>query len=219
MRRKKIATDYCYHIFSRSIAKYKIFNDPDDYLRFLEVLKLYQYQDFTYSYSRFSTLAPETQEVIIKRIELSSPVYVDIVAHCPMPTHIHLVLKQKIDNGISIYMSKVLNSYSRYFNLQHKRKGPLWERRFQSVLVETDEQLLHLTRYLHLNPTFAGIVKNPQAWAFSSYHEYISRSSKNNLCKFNDLLDIKPKAYKKFVNDRVTYQRDLSKIKNLLIDN
>lgn len=219
MRREPITTNYCYHVFSRSIAKFKIFNNDEDYLRFIDVLKLYQYQDFHYSYSRFSALSPEIQQAIIKKLELSSPVYIDIVAFCPMPTHFHLILKQIVDNGISIYMSRVLNSYSRYFNLLHRRKGPLWERRFRSVFIKNNEHLLHATRYLHINPTSAGIVKSPKVWAFSSYHEYISRTSKDRLCRFENLLDIKPAQYKKFVNDHVGYQKELSKIKYLLIDN
>jgi putative transposase len=79
-----------------------------------------------------------------------------------MPTHIHLVLRQLKDGGISKFMSNILNSYSRYFNIKHNRKGPLWEGRFRKVLVGSDEQLLHLTRYVHLNPVTACLVDKPK---------------------------------------------------------
>ena len=70
-------------------------------------------------------------------------------------------------------MRRLLNSYTRYFNEKIKRKGPLWEGRFKKVLVNSDEQLLHLTRYVHLNPVSAGIVEKPEDWPCSSYREYI----------------------------------------------
>jgi len=84
-------------------------------------------------------------------------------------------------------------------------------------LVETDEQLLHLTRYIHLNPVTAYLVNNPIDWKWSSYGEYIS-DDKNGICKFDDILDMKPDSYKKFVEDRILYQRELAKIKGLLFD-
>lgn len=83
---------------------------------------------------------------------------VDVIAYCIMPTHLHFVLCQLKDNGISIYMKNLLDSYTRYFNTRYKRKGPLWEGRFKSILVQTEEQLLHLTRYIHLNPISGALV-------------------------------------------------------------
>ena len=139
-----------------------------------------------------------------------------------MPTHVHFILKQNSDHGISVYMNKLLNSYTRYFNTLHGRKGPLWEARFKSVLVSDDEQLLHLTRYIHLNPTSADLVKNSEDWSFSSYGEFINKDLykiKDRLCDFNDLIDMNSKQYEKFVNDQKSYQRKLSLIKNILIDN
>ena len=142
---------------------------------------------------------------------------IQIIAYCLMPTHIHLVLKQLSPNGISIFMSNVLNSYTRYFNTKHHRKGPLWESKFQNVLVNKDEQLLHLTRYIHLNPTSASLVKKPQDWQFSSYKEYLGQID-HPICQFNDLLEIHPKQYQNFVQDRIAYQKELSIIKKCLID-
>ena len=144
---------------------------------------------------------------------------VQIIAYCFMPTHIHLILKQLIDNGISKYMKDLLISYTRTFNLMHKRKGPLWESRFRSVLVKIDEQLLHLTRYLHLNPVTAGLVNRPEDWVYSSYREYLGDVNKPAvICQFDDILDIKPISYRKFVNDQISSQRELAKIKNAMID-
>jgi putative transposase len=136
-----------------------------------------------------------------------------------MPTHIHLLLKQITDDGISKYMARVLNGYSRFFNIKHKRLGPLWSGRFKNVRVEDDEQFLHLTRYIHLNPTSAGIVEKPEEWENSSYIEYIRpKESQDSICNFKDLLQMTPKGYQKFVEDRKDYQKNISLIKHQMID-
>ncbi|MEE8423717.1 MAG: transposase, partial [Thermodesulfobacteriota bacterium] len=142
---------------------------------------------------------------------------VEVIAFCLMPTHLHLILKQMKENGISSFMGNTLNSYTRSFNTKYKRKGPLWEGRFKSVLVDSDEQLLHLTRYLHLNPVTAYLVNKPEEWSASSYQEYVSKVNNNRICKFDDLLEIDPAAYREFVSDRVSYQRELASIKELLL--
>lgn len=115
-------------------------------------------------------------------------------------------------------MRKVLDSYSKYFNINNNRHGPLWESRFKDVLVTDDEQLLHLTRYLHLNPVSAGLINNPEQWPFSSYGEYLGKT-KTGICAWDGLFEIDFKRYKKFVHDRTDYQKSLSSIKRLLNKN
>jgi len=143
---------------------------------------------------------------------------VQIIAYCLMPTHIHLVLKQLKDGGISTYLSNVSNAYARYFNTCYKRKGPLWEGEFKNVLVKNDDQLLHLTRYNHLNPVTAGLVKKPEDWQYSSYLEYLNSDNIRRFCDYENILEIDPKKYRVFVEDRISYQKELSIIKKLLIE-
>lgn len=109
------------------------------------------------------------------------------------------------------------NSYSHYFNNRHKRKGPLWESKFKNIRVETVEQLLHLTRYIHLNATSAGLVDNPEDWRWSSYNEYLV--GEENICRFKDIINIDTKDYREFVEDRKDYQKEISRIKALLLEN
>ncbi len=143
---------------------------------------------------------------------------VRVVAYCIMPTHIHLFLEQKTKNGISEFMRLILNSYARYFNLKIGREGPLWASRFKCVPVETDEQALHLSRYIHLNPCSAGLVSGPEAWKYSSYEEYIGGASDDCLCDFKQVVDLQGTRYQRFVEDRVDYQRSLQAIKAQLLD-
>lgn len=222
MRRKEtITTGEVYHIFSRSIAEYQIFNTETDFERITQLFKYYQIEN-EMRFSFFRDLVWVKKNGFNKSIEQISEdkdELVQIIAYCLMPTHIHLILKQLKANGISNYMRKVLDGYSRYFNLTHKRKGPLWESKFQNVLVVTDKQLLHLTRYLHLNPVTTHLIDKPEDWAFSSYNEYLGEiKDSRTLCQFDDVLEIKPSIYRKFVNDQISYQRELAKIKKLMID-
>lgn len=114
-----------------------------------------------------------------------------------MPTHIHLLLKQILKDGISIYMGKVLNSYAKYFNTKYKRKGSLWESRFKSIEVETTEELYHLTKYIHLNPVTAYLVEKPGDWHFSSYREFIDEIGINEkIYNFDEFLEINKMSIK-----------------------
>ena len=208
-----LVTGEVYHIVNKSIAKFKIFNDSSDFSRMIRAMRYYQKEKRHVSFSAFEKI--KDGKIFVSE----SKKHVEIISYCIMPTHIHLLLKQLEDKGISIFMNNLSNSYSRYFNLKHKRKGPLWEGRFKRVLIESDEQLLHLTRYIHLNPATAYIVKNPSDWEYSSYQEYLSAvSTKDCICKYNDILDINSSSYKEFVEDRIFYQRELTKIKHLILE-
>lgn len=166
--------------------------------------------------TKFSKFIRRCKDNICKDFSSDKEKLASIVAYCLMPTHIHLVLKQLKENGISIFMSHVLNSYTRYFNIKHDRKGPLWESKFKNVLVKTDGQLLHLTRYVHLNPVTAYLVRKAEDWPFSSYQEYLLKIDDNEkICEYHGILDINPAYYKDFVEDNVSYQRELARLKSL----
>ncbi len=154
----------------------------------------------------------------LKQLEKKNSKQVQIIAYCIMPTHFHLILKQLKDDGIVNFIGNVLNSYARYYNIKIDRKGPLWVGPFKNVRVETDEQLLHLTRYIHLNPVTAAIVDSPEEWEASSYEEYISNNSEMPLCDYSGFFDIKASQYRKFVDEGKDYQRAMAKIKRLILD-
>ncbi len=98
---------------------------------------------------------------------------IDILAYCLMPTHYHLMVYLKTDDLGARVMQPFSVSYTKAINLQQKRVGPLFQGPFQAALVDKDEYLLHLSRYIHLNPVIAELVKRPEDWSFSSYRDYI----------------------------------------------
>jgi len=77
---------------------------------------------------------------------------VEIGAYCLMPNHFHLLMKEKVENGISRFMEKLLTAYSMFFNKKYQRTGRLFENRFQATHADTDEYLKYLFAYIHLNP-------------------------------------------------------------------
>lgn len=214
-RKVELVTGEVYHVFTKSIAGYKVFNNDSEYYRMRDALKFYQVNDPPLKFKYY--VLKDKQDKIFSLVGCGK--LVNVIAYCIMPTHLHLVLKQLTDEGITVFMGNILNGYARYFNTKHKRKGPLWESRFKNILVENDEQLLHLTRYLHLNPTTAFLVERPEEWTFSSYGEYISDiHDEDRVCNTEGILDIARSDYKSFVEDNVDYQRSLSSIKRLSLE-
>jgi len=215
---RQLVTGEIYHIFSKSIAGFVIFNDQSEFSRIIDTMKYYKVENPPTKFSYFMNRSKD-DNFFWNLNEADS--LVNILAYCIMPTHVHLILKQIKDKGISIFMNNILNSHTRYFNTKHNRKGPLWESRFKRVVVKTDEQLLHLTRYVHLNPTTSFLVSRPEDWHASSYGEYLSKSiavKNDKLCDYEEILKIDSEEYKKFVDERICYQRELAKIKHLFIE-
>ncbi|MDP8248132.1 MAG: transposase [Candidatus Tritonobacter lacicola] len=218
-RKTPLVNGQVYHVFNKSISRFKIFKHETDFSRIVATIRYYQREKPPVKFSGFARLKRSDKNFSGTTVSCNRSKLVEIIAYCIMPTHLHLILTQLKDTGITILMRNILNSYARYFNIKHKRKGPLWEGRFKNVLVKTDEQLLHLTRYIHLNPVTASLVSKPEDWLASSYREYIGEvEDSDRICKYADILKIEPNSYRDFVLDGISYQRELAKIKALLID-
>ncbi len=204
-----------YHVFNKSIANYKIFANDENKQKFINTLCYYNSTKTKLSFSVFLRNQSNYQaNILLPKIEGINK----FLSYCIMPDHYHLLLKIISDNKLSKYIGDVENSFSRYFNKKNNRKGPLWQSRFKAVLIDSDEQMLHVSRYIHLNPTTSGLVSNPQDWSFSSYNEIISS---NNVLK-DYLVEISirnPKKYQIFVENHKNYQRKLKLIRRLILEN
>ena len=95
---------------------------------------------------------------------------VSIHAFVLMTNHVHILMTANSTDGISQVMQNLGRYYVRYINQTYQRTGTLWEGRFKSTLVDTENYLLSLYRYIELNPVRAGIVEHPAAYPWSSYH-------------------------------------------------
>lgn len=201
-------TGQIYHIYNRGTEKRRIFENRNDLKRFLKVLKYYQIDGRKPSFSKFSDLY---------KVDPSKKI-VEILVYCLMPNHFHLVVKQVRDGGVTEFISKFSNSYTKYFNTKRNRVGALFQGQLKAVLIENDEQLLHVSRYIHLNPLASFLVEDLDDYEWSSYHEYI-----NNIDGICDKVEIlghfaSPQDYKKFILNQADYAQQLEIIKHQLID-
>ncbi len=170
-----------YHIYNRGNSKQKIFHDNDDHGHFIKLLYL----------------ANSTQTFVFREIK---DVYeaekgislVSIGAYCLMPNHFHLLIKENSEGGISRFMLKLSTAYSMYYNTKYTRTGSLFEGKFKSEYLNSDNYLKYIFSYIHLNPIKLldkdwrekGI-KNPlivlnflEGYKFSSYLDYLGDNRK-----------------------------------------
>lgn len=212
IRKTILATGEYYHIFNRGTDKKTIFTSANEYKRFIDLLQFYQYQKSV----RFSYFSKEERNKLIK--EKSGEQLVEIICYCLMPNHYHLLLKQRADEGISRFIRVITISYAKYFNTIHDRSGILFQGNFKAIRIEDNDQLLQLSRYIHLNPLTGFVTENIDDWVWSSFHEYTS--SKAGMCDRTIVFDqFKKKGdYLHFIENNNNFQKDLSALDNLLID-
>jgi hypothetical protein len=105
----------------------------------------------------------------------------DVLSYCLIPNHYHLTLRLKQGN-LSDGMQRFMTSFVKRVNSAHGRCGPLFQGRFESIPVTSDEQLLHLTVYHHLNPLAAELVERARDWQFSSYPDYLGQRAGSLVC-------------------------------------
>ena len=220
-RRLVFSNNYIYHIFNRGIDRRNIFTDLREYLRAQELMRFYKHSETPIRYSKFLQLPKSLRGDVLRELN-KSETHIDILAYCLMPNHFHFMLQQKMDKGIPTFVSNFTNAYTRYFNTKHERIGPILEGIFKAVLVETDEQLIHLSRYIHLNPVVSSIINESDInnYKWSSYPEYIS-PSKGTVISNKDLVMSmfeSAKHYEKFVLDHIEYGKKLESIKHLILD-
>ncbi len=204
-------TDFYYHIFNRGVEKRIIFLDIRDYQHFLQTLYYYQFQGPKPKFSNKNRFK-------VKDFSKNSKI-IEIICYCLMPNHFHLLIRQVKKDGIKEFLQKVINSYTKYFNTKHNRVGHLFQGMSKAVLVESDEQLLHLSRYIHLNPYVSDLTDKPENYPYSSYPAFVRNYDDPLAVKELILNSFKSaEKYKEFVDDHIGYAKEVGGFKPLLID-
>ncbi len=168
-----------YHVYNRGVEKRKIFLDEQDYRVFLSYLKLYLLpkKESAKEIADNDSNA-DNKEKIISEIYKLNNFYnkIELVSFVLMPNHFHLELKQKNRKEIESFMRSLITKYSKYFNKKYERVGPLFQGRYKAVLIQNTEYLLHLSRYIHLNPKEI-IIKGQVlvSYPWSSYPVYLRK--------------------------------------------
>lgn len=221
-RKIPLIKDCYYHVFNRGVNGVPTFTNVWESKHAIDLMYYYQSQNTPYKFSFFSKKSQSDRLEMLKQARSAHNFHVEIIAYCIMPNHFHFLLKQSTDNGIAKFMSNFTNSYTRFFNTRNDRYGPLFQGIFKAVFVETDEQLLHLSRYIHLNPYTSYVVKSFEElvnYQFSSFPDYIAERKFDLINKDMVLSYYKtPDLYKKYVLNQADYQRKLSDIKHLTLD-
>ncbi len=201
IKRPHLANNEIYHIIIRGVGDSLIFKDVDDYYR--AIFSIYE----------FNTTNPieirkqrEKRKSIKKTgehlfVDSRDPL-VEILAFCFMPNHIHLLVRQIKDNGITRFMKKLGSGYATYFNKKYNRKGHLFQNRFQAVHIKDDIQLKMTFIYIHINPislvepkykekgvkNFKKAIKFLDDYKWSSYQDYFGKSNFPSVTKRDFIL-------------------------------
>lgn len=149
-----------YHIYNRGVEKRNIFVDSQDYAVFLSYLKTYLLPKDENTLQQIlisSESSPKDKSIALKTLRLKNfSDEIELLCYALMPNHFHLLIKQRNADGIDRFINSLGTRYTVYFNHKYKRVGPLCQGVYKAVLITSDEQLLHLSRYIHLNP----LIKN-----------------------------------------------------------
>ena len=201
-----------YHIYNRGVDKRTIFQDKQDYAVFLNYLKEYLSPIPLKNPKRKISINEKTYQ--IKDYQCSNyHQNITLLAFCLMPNHFHLLVKQELARDIEYFMKSLATRYTTYFNKRHQRSGTLFEGAYKAVLVKTEEQFIHLSRYIHLNPHPKPLTSQP-----SSYPDYMKLKN-TSWVRTQTIIDHfkTPLAYKKFIEDGKKDQ-PLPIIKSLILD-
>lgn len=153
---KNYLPDSFYHLYNRGVEKRNIFLDNQDFAVFISYLKTYLLPKdrellqttLTYSVSSYAEKEKAHKLLMLKNFAGE----IELHAYALLPNHFHLLIKQISENSMNQFVQSLLVRYSGYFNRKYKRVGKLFQGVYKAVLVNSDEQLLHLSRYIHLNP-------------------------------------------------------------------
>lgn len=136
-----------YHVMLRGINQQVIFEESEDYFKFIETIEKYK------AVSGYK-----------------------VFAYCLMSNHIHILLKVEKEE-LDLIMKRIAGSYAYWYNWKYYRKGHLFQDRYKSEPVKDEKYFLTVLRYIHQNPAKANLVENIDEYKYSSYNEYIDEKS------------------------------------------
>ncbi|MCX6766047.1 MAG: transposase [Candidatus Moranbacteria bacterium] len=197
-RREPLVLDEYYHIYNRGVEKRQIFSSARDYSRFLDSLV-----NFNTNLPSWKVGGPAPKIEDGPRIIKPEEKLVDIVSYCLNPNHFHLILKQRKDQGITTFIKKVCTGYAMYFNKKYDRSGVLFQGRFKSVLITSNEQLLYVSAYVNCNSEIHEL-SQAENYPWSSFRVYLGEKDRIGLEKeivlgqFSD-----PAEYKKYAVEQI----------------
>lgn len=195
---KQFASDSYYHVYNRGVSGQKIFLDSIDKKYFLNILARHLDPNSTITKSGGLPYQKFNDEL-------------ELLCYCLMGNHFHLLLFQK-DNptALTAFMRPVLTAYTMYFNRKYKRTGPLFQSIYKSSSISDDSYLLHITRYIHLNP------RNYRTYHYSSLSAYLGQPHEPWLQPARILALFEGDNYMVFLEDYIDHKAMFESLKTEL---
>lgn len=235
---RKFVNSEIYHVVLRRIGNELLFGDIDDYYRM--IFYLYECNTTTPIIIRDRRKLRAKYKKLLKQIEADrgqTPVWedkrdllVEIIAFCLMPNHIHLILRQLKDNGISKFIQKIASGYPAYFKnkYQIKLKGHFFQDRFVAVHIKTNTQLMVAINYVHTNPAILidpewkekgikdteKIIRFLEEYKWSSYQDYLGRRNFPSVTQREFALKVfgGSEICRKWVEEWIEYKGEIRKL-------
>lgn len=215
LREEKPSVGEYYHVFNRGVEKRTTFVDRADYERFLKICQWYLNPEPPISYSQRDRIGKEIQHRVL---DLNEGL-VEVVAYSLMPNHFHFLVRVIEEQGLETWVRRMINSYTRSFNTRHDRVGSLFQGPYKVVRIESNEQLVHVSRYIHLNSVVARLCARAEEYQYSSMGLYLQAEPSTWV---NPSVIVSqftaPAEYRAFVADHASYAIDLDRIKHLLLE-
>ena len=223
IKRPPLVNDEIYHVVLRGVGDSLIFKDIDDYYR--GIFSLFEFNTSKPVEIRTRRRKRKIQKLKGEQFSDERDKLVEVLQFCFMPNHIHLLLKQIKDTGITDFMRKFGAGFATYFNKRYQRKGHLFQARFYAVHIKNEQQLKTVFVYIHANPISLveenwkeGGIENPKKvikfldeYKWSSYLDYLGKSNFSSVTERDFLSEIMggTKECKRFVDDWVQHKKNL----------
>lgn len=242
IKRPPLVTGEIYHVVIRAVEGLNLFRDKQDYWRMIR--NLYEFNDEKPVIStlrvrehKAKKAGKVTGNVLVSLRDRRREVLVEILAFCLMPNHIHLLIRQIRDGGVSKLMRKIGAGYSAYYNQKYKRSGHVFGGRYRIVHITNDNQLKAVFVYIHTNPVAIicphwkeeGIkIKDlgkvtkflEEEYRWSSYPDYLKNKNFPSLTTREWLIQEMGgiKGCQKFINDWLQAKKELADLDKIAIE-
>ncbi|MCK4354861.1 transposase [Candidatus Parcubacteria bacterium] len=228
-----------YHIVIHAVDPLKLFRDEKNYLRMVHDLFEFNNENpASWHYRQYYENRSRSIDKGFKKIKVKEKrkLLVEILGFCLMPNHVHLLVRQVKDGGISKFMRKIGAGYGIYYNQKYQRKGHIFQGKYRIVHIRNEEQLKTVFVYIHTNPValvfskwkeqgirikdLNKVIKFLEDYRWSSYSDYLQIKNFPSLTSREFLFKIMGgvKGCREFVNDWLQCKKELADYKYITIE-
>lgn len=231
IKRPELLKEGVYHIVLRGLEE--IFRDESDFFR--GIFSIYEFNNTSPVAIRERRKARQKEKANREQFSVDKrDLFVEILTFCFMSNHIHLLLRQIKEEGISKFMRKFGTGYATYFNKKYNRVGHLFQSRFRAVSIKTEEQLKNVFVYIHTNPIslkesgwkengiadVEGIIKFLSNYKWSSYADYLGKANFPSVTKREFVTQILggDENCREFIESWIKYKGEIKTLGDVVLE-